>query len=187
MWPWDHAAVAYLLVSATSRAAWHRPPTRPMGVLAVGAALLPDLIDKPLSWGLGLLPAGRSLGHSLFTALLLVAVAVAIGVALDRRRAAAAFAIGYFSHLAGDVAYPLFVDGELRLGFLLWPLVPVDSAGSGGGLPYLVDLVDDFLVVLTSSGGLLYVAIDAILLGGAATLWFLDRRALREATDDGTA
>ena len=179
MWPWDHAAVAYLLLSAASRGLWGAPPTRRVGIVAVVAGLLPDLIDKPLSWGLGLLPAGRSLGHSLLIAAPTLALLLALGVALDRRRGTVAFAVGYLSHLAGDVAYPLLVDGELRVGFLLWPLVAVDSSGSGGGVPYLTELLVEFVAVLASPGGVFYLLADAALLGLAVAVWRADRRAER--------
>lgn len=184
MWPWDHAAVAYLLVSAASRGLWGEAPTRRLGVVAVVAGIAPDLIDKPLSWGLGLLPAGRSLGHSLLLAAPALVLLLAVGVALGRRREPVAFALGYLSHLTGDVAYPLLVDGELRVGFLLWPLVPVDTSGSGGGLPYLADLVADFLDVLASPGGVLYLVVDALLLGFAVVVWRADRRAERRRAVD---
>lgn len=182
MWPWDHAAVGYLLLSAATRFGWRRPPTRAAGLAAVGAALLPDLIDKPLAWGLALLPSGRSLGHSLLFGLPLVALVAVVALAAHRREVGLAFGLGYLSHLAGDVAYPLVIKGELRLGFLFWPLVAADQSGSGGGLPYLAELVAEFLGFLLSPAGLLYVAADLALLGGALAVWLLDGR-LVEPTD----
>lgn len=179
MWPWDHAAVAYLLVSGLSRVVWGRPPGLSVGAVGVFAGVLPDLIDKPLSWGLGVLPAGRTLGHSLLVAAPALALVLALGIGYDRRRGAVAFAVGYLSHLAGDVAYPLFVDGELRAGFLLWPVVPAASDDAGAGVSHLAALVTDFLAVLASPGGVFYLAVDAALLGGAALVWWLDRRARR--------
>lgn len=187
MWPWDHAAVGYLLLSAATRLGWRRPPARQAGVVAVFAALLPDLIDKPLSWGLALLPSGRSLGHSLLFALLLVVLVGAVTVAARRREFGLAFGIGYLSHLAGDVAYPLFVKGELRLGFLFWPLVTGEPSGSGGGLPYLTELVAEFVAFLLTPAGLLYVAADIALLGGAAAVWLLDSRPVESTEGPATA
>lgn len=185
MWPWDHAAVAYLLVSGASRGAWGRPPSRRVGLVALFAGVLPDLIDKPLSWGLGLLPTGRSLAHSLLVAAPAVVSVLLLGAALGRHRGAVAFGIGYLSHLAGDVAYPLFVDGELRLGFLLWPVIPAAADDAGAGVTHVAELVADFLAVLASPGGLLYLAVDAALLGLTALVWHRDRRAERERAVDG--
>lgn len=187
MWPWDHAAAGYLLLSAATRLGWRRPPTRRAGVVAVSAALLPDLIDKPLSWGLALLPSGRSLGHSVLFALPLVLLVGVVAVAAKRHTVGLAFALGYLSHLAGDVAYPLVVKGELRLGFLFWPLVAVDQTGSGGGLPYLSELVVAFLGFLLSPAGLLYVAADLALLGGAVAVWLLDSRPVEPVEGSATA
>ena len=176
MWPRDHAAVAYLLVSALHRGRSRHPPGRRVGVVALFAGVLPDLIDKPLSWGVGLLPTGRSLGHSLLVAVPAVLLLLLLGVALHRRREAVAFGVGYLSHLAGDVAYPLLLDGELRLGFLLWPVVPAASDDAGAGVSHVAELVADFLAVLASPSGLLYFGVDALLLGSAAVLWWLDGR-----------
>ena len=187
MWPWDHAAVAYLLVSALYRWGWDDFPSRRLGAVAVVAGVLPDLIDKPLSWGLGVLPTGRSLGHSLCVAVPALALLLALGVTFGYRRGTVAFALAYLSHLAGDVAYPLFVDGELRAGFLLWPLIPAASSDAGVGMSHVAELVADFLTVLASPGGLLYLAVDALLLGTAAVVWWLDWRASGERPADGTA
>jgi hypothetical protein len=187
VWPWDHAAVAYLLVSALYRWGWNGPPSRRLGVVVVVAGVLPDLIDKPLSWGLGVLPTGRSLGHSLLVATPSLALLLALGVAFGRRRGAVAFALAYLSHLAGDVAYPLFVDGDLRVEFLLWPLIPAASDDAGVGVSHVAELVADFLAVLASPAGLLYLAVDALLLGTAAVVWWLDWRAGGERPSDGAA
>ncbi|MFW5934758.1 MAG: metal-dependent hydrolase [Halolamina sp.] len=176
MWPWDHAAVGYLLVSGLSRLLWAEPPSRRVGGVAVFAAVLPDLIDKPLSWGLGVLPSGRSLAHSLLLTAPVLALLLTLAVAFGRRKLTAAFVVAYLSHLAGDVAYPLLVDGDLVVGFLLWPLVPVSTSGSGAGVPYLADLVGDFLAVLASPRGAIYLAVDVLVLGLAAVVWWQDRR-----------
>jgi hypothetical protein len=185
VWPWDHAAVAYLLVSALYRLGWDRVPSRRAGIVAVVTGVLPDLIDKPLSWGLGVLPTGRSLGHSLLVAVPSLALLVALGIAFGYRRGTVAFGVAYLSHLAGDVAYPFFVDGDLRAGFLLWPLIPAPSSDAGAGVSHVAELVADFLVVLASPGGLLYLGVDALLLGTAAAVWWFDWRAGAEGSADG--
>lgn len=86
MWPWEHLAVGYIGYSLSVRLAGRGVPRpRPVVALAVGTQF-PDLVDKPLSWTLGVLPSGHSLAHSLFAALPLATLAVTVGVALDRRR-----------------------------------------------------------------------------------------------------
>ena len=60
MWPWGHLALGYLLHSPLARARFGRPPTDRATLLLVIGTQLPDLVDKPLAWWLGVLPAGRS-------------------------------------------------------------------------------------------------------------------------------
>jgi hypothetical protein len=123
MWPWGHAAVAYLAY----RVGWLRNRRRPDGVeaWALGvAAMAPDLVDKPLAHGLDVLASGRSLAHTVFAALALSALVAAY---LRRRdgdwgRGAVAFVVGYWSHLVGDALHPLLVGNLDGLTFLDWPL-----------------------------------------------------------------
>lgn len=134
MWPWDHAAFGYVLYSLTRRLATGRPPPdRPVLVLAV-ATLLPDLVDKPLSWGLGLFPSGYSVGHSVFVAAPLAVIALVVGYRREALEEAVAFVVGYWSHLVGDVAYRLVIDGELTVSILLWPVVSLPPYGTDYGL-----------------------------------------------------
>ena len=188
MWPWEHLAVGYLLYSACSRWLWGRPPSTKGTVAVAFASQLPDLVDKPLAWVLLVLPGGRSLGHSLLVALPLVGVAFAVGWALDSYRGSLAFTIGHLSHLAGDVVYPLVVRGELRLGFLLWPVVPAEG-GTDRALPHISELVAVFLEFLATPRGTLYLVADVALLVAALAVWLFDgmpilRRLLGRSTLD---
>jgi len=120
MWPWGHAAAAYLAYRALVRWRRGRAPTPAAALAVVVAAQLPDVVDKPLAWSLSVLPSGRSLGHSLLVVVPAAALAWwALGD--DHPRLTAAVAVGVVSHplvdalgtaLRGDLAY---------LGFLLWP------------------------------------------------------------------
>lgn len=106
MWPWGHAAVAYLFVTVFARFDRRRPTERE--VLAVFlASQLPDVVDKPLAWTLGVLPNGRSLAHSLVIASLVILVVVAVARTRDRPAIGAAVGIGYLSHLVADAFYPV--------------------------------------------------------------------------------
>lgn len=176
MWPWEHLALAYVLFSLSSRIRWQRPPTtRALIVLAV-ASVLPDLVDKPLAWWLTVLPAGRSLGHSLLVAVPVVAVVLVVGVLVDERPIAVAYFIGHLSHLAGDVVYPLIVKGELRVGFLAWPLVAAPGGEPTQALPHLQDLIGAFLAFLSTPRGAAYLAGELGLLALALGLWLADGR-----------
>lgn len=130
MWPWGHLAVAYLLYTVYTHHRFDRPPLAvPALALAVGSQV-PDLIDKPLAWTFGILPGGRTLGHSLLFAAVLVTIVYALAVRLDRRDVGLAFVIGHVSHLVTDVP-PSALTGDFSgTEFLLWPLVdqpPEDS------------------------------------------------------------
>ncbi|MFC6733994.1 MULTISPECIES: metal-dependent hydrolase [unclassified Haladaptatus] len=124
MWPWGHLAVGYLSYSLGAR--WRDASLRGHEALAVAfGTQFPDLVDKPLGWDLALLPSGRSLAHSLITALVVIAIVVAIARRFDRERVAWVFSLGYLSHLAADGFQP-FVLGQFEfLTYLGWPLLPL--------------------------------------------------------------
>lgn len=165
MWPWAHGAVAYLAYRLAGRQA-RRPPD-PMAVVVLGLATqLPDLIDKPLGWYLGVLPAGRSLAHSLLFAGLVCAVAYSAARRYRRPRLAGVFALGYLSHLAGD-AYEHALLGRLEaLSFLAYPFVPIPAEPSEVGLLYLLAnlRLDVFL------------AFELVVTAAAVALWLYDGR-----------
>jgi hypothetical protein len=134
MYPWEHAAVAYLLYAGYAR--W-RAGTAPGGwavLVVLVASQLPDLIDKPLAWQVGLLPSGRSLAHSVFVAVPLVVMIVVLVRRYEQRPLGLAFAVGYFSHLVTDA---VSVDGSISPTSVLWPLATYESSrettGDGGG------------------------------------------------------
>lgn len=173
MWPWEHLAVGYLAYSGVCRLVWGEPPST-RGALVVGfAAVAPDLVDKPLAWGLDVLPAGKSLAHSLFAFLPLAGLAGLLGVRRGSRRLPTAFVLGYGSHLAADVLYPLVVRGDLRAGFLLWPVVPV-RGGADSVLPHLRELLGAFLAFLATPRGAVYLAAEIGLLAAALAVWVAD-------------
>lgn len=124
MFPWGHAAVGYLLYVALVRYRFgERPEGAPVIALAIGTQF-PDLVDKPLAWYLGVLPSGRSLAHSVFVAMVLISLVYWLASRFDRSELGVAFALGYLSHLLGDVVYPLFRGEWEAVGILLWPIVP---------------------------------------------------------------
>lgn len=174
MWPWEHLAFGYLFASvAHERRTGRRIGSGEAVAVAVGT-VLPDLIDKPLSWSLGVLPSGLSLGHSLaFTAFLIATVLVA-SRRKDRGSLGGAFAVGYVSHLAGDVLYPVLVGGPLSWSFLLWPVVSRPSSAGVGFVARFNELLASYLDFLGTPAGVLYVGIELLLLGGAAARWFDD-------------
>jgi membrane-bound metal-dependent hydrolase YbcI (DUF457 family) len=166
MWPWGHLAVGYLLYSLGLRRTNRLPDSPEVFLLALGTQL-PDLVDKPLSWELGLLVSGRSLGHSLLVAAVILAVLyVGLAPRIGRSRVTA-FAVGYLSHPFADLPYVDLLAGEYATSaYLVWPLrsMPPD------------DLERSIIEYLLSfqPGPFDYVQFALVLL--ALGLWYLDGR-----------
>ncbi|MFC6723350.1 metal-dependent hydrolase [Halobium palmae] len=168
MWPWGHLAVAYLsYVGWTTRRSDRRQT--PSGVLAVAfGSQFPDLIDKPLAWSLALLPSGRSLGHSLLTAAVVIAIVYWLGRRVDLADAPIAFAIGYLTHVLVDL-HPETIWGLVRgdasqlvwASYLLWPALPAP--------PYQND--SSFLVHILALRPDPYVVVQFALFGVAVAVW----------------
>lgn len=155
---WVHAAVAYLayrgvlVVGSTDR-------PHDIAVLAVvGAALLPDIVDKPLSFVVTSLPS-RSVAHSIFTVALISLVTTYVTRRADRREFGVAAVFGYLSHIGVDLVDSQVIPAE-PLVFVFWPLITdyhhIDSIGGLLALvrptPYVL-----FQMVLTVLGVWLWV------------------------------
>ncbi|MFB6125756.1 MAG: metal-dependent hydrolase [Halolamina sp.] len=103
MSPLGHLGIVVWLVhwrEYTGRAAW----------LCLLGAFLPDIVDKPLGV-LGVVPSLHTVGHSVFVAVVVVAVAAA-------GRRWRPVAVGWLSHLALDL--PLAIPAYLNQ--YVWPL-----------------------------------------------------------------
>lgn len=131
MLPLSHAALAYLWYAGVVVLWRRRSPTGLVLAPLLVASQLPDLIDKPLAYA-GLVPSGRSAGHSLL-ALAAVALVAALlcrrlaGTTADPRTARRlaqtplAVTVGYAAHLAGDAYGPVRAGAYADVGFLLYP------------------------------------------------------------------
>lgn len=125
MWPWGHLAVGYLVYTGWRRWRGGRPRAPEVFFLALGT-LFPDLVDKPLAWTLGLLASGRSLGHSLLIAAVVLAVLWLLVTPRLGRPPIAAFAVGYLSHVVADLPVGKLLAGEIaHAHYLVWPLLPL--------------------------------------------------------------
>lgn len=174
MWPWEHLAFGYLLYSVYCHAAWRDGPGERDAAAVAAATLLPDLVDKPLGWWLGVLPGGRTFAHSLLVAVPAIVLVALVGWFLHAHRSAIGFAVGYLSHLLGDVVYPLVVKGELRMGFLLWPLTASDAGAPEAPFGHLVELLADFTAFLATPMGALYLLVEGLLVVTALVVWWRD-------------
>ena len=126
MQPIVHLSVGYLCYAAYTRWRRHeRPRGVPVLVVLVGAGL-PDLLDKPLA-AAGIVDVGRTVGHSLFTAAIVMTIVWLIATRCDRRPLAMAFVIGYTSHIAADVPWHVLSGDIDELGFLLWPVTEMPA------------------------------------------------------------
>lgn len=125
MLPPGHVAVGYLCYSLLCRLRDRPVPDDLAVLLAVGlGTLAPDLVDKTLTWTVAVLPYGRSLAHSGFVTLVVVALAVL--AARRYGRVPLALAVGWASHLAADaVGIVLSGDWPHLWYYLGWPLFPL--------------------------------------------------------------
>lgn len=157
--PLGHLAIAYLCYRLSTRARFDALPAPVPVSLVLVASLVPDLVDKPLAWYLGILPSGRSLGHSL-----LVLIPLATGLYLlarryDRGEYGVAFAIGTISHSLLDIT-PLLWNPAASEQFLFWPLRLV--------------AVPPVLAAFRSPLGTAYVLSELGFAVGAVALWSRD-------------
>ncbi|GAB3679291.1 hypothetical protein GCM10028857_00380 [Salinarchaeum chitinilyticum] len=172
MLPWEHAAVGYLAYSLFARLRYRRAPTGDAVVVVAFAALLPDLIDKPLAWGAGVLPSGKSLAHSL----LFAGPAILLAALAAGRRIAVAFAVSYLLHLAGDVFFPVALGHPPAYRFLLYPLIDLPVADTPGLLARTNEVLVTFLEFLRTTRGRIYVVFEGLLLGTTFAVWVIDGR-----------
>lgn len=163
MWPPGHLAVGYLLYAAVSRLRGEAPSATPALVVCF-ASLLPDLVDKPLAWYLGVLPTGRTLGHSLLVVGPVAAVVFLLARRAGRTEEGIAFGIGLLSHPLVD-ALPALWDPNETGSFLLWPLLPVEPYPEGAPDP---------IELLLAQAGDPYFLLEFLLLGVALVVWRRD-------------
>jgi len=189
MWPWGHLAVGYLCYALVLRVR-RRSVDGATALLLVVGTQLPDVVDKPLAW-VGVLPAGRSLAHSLLVAVPLAALVLTIARRADRLEPAAGFVFGYGSHLFADSYRSLFAGQFEDLTFLLWPVLPLPDYGRDSPVDHFDALVraaerlDPAIVLREPMGAFtgqvaLFVLAGAVWLSGGAPgvalLWRVVRR-----------
>ncbi|WP_324760556.1 metal-dependent hydrolase [Haloarcula sp. GH36] len=173
MWPWEHAAAGYLLYSVGCRALGYDPPEEDATIALVVATLVPDLVDKPLSWGLGVFPTGYAVGHSLFVAIPLGAAALVLGRLSGRQSLGVAFVVGYWSHLLGDVLNPLRTGEPPDPNRVFWPVVEANTYEVDRGIGRGVFYLREFLSGVPTMGALellVMVGLPAV----TAVVWLFD-------------
>lgn len=176
MWPWEHAAIGYLCYSLAVRAWGRSAPSEWAAVAVVVGTQFPDLVDKPLAWSVAVLPSGHALAHSLPVTLPLCGLAILAARRIGVADAGVAFAVGYLAHLLGDVIYPALIGGEFAIAFLPTPLLLTEPVvvGLPGVIATVATLWREFLVVLSTPRGCLYLVSEVVLLGWTVGWWAAD-------------
>mgnify|MGYP000563038312 CR=1 FL=1 len=174
MWPWEHLSVGYLLYSATMRAVYRRSPGDVGAVVVALGTQFPDLIDKPGGWVLGVLPSGTSVAHSAFVAVPVSLAAVAIARRRGVPEVGVAFAVGYLSHLAGDVLFYVLIGRGPAFGAVLWPLGSEPAGGTVSVFGIVSRLFGRWVEYLASPAGVGYVLFEVGLLALAVAVWVRD-------------
>lgn len=176
MWPWEHLATGYLVYSLGARLLGRDPPTD-WGVVALGLGTqLPDLVDKPLSWGLGWVPTGYAVAHSAFVAIPLGVLVLAAGWRVGHRRPAVAFVVGNWAHLLADVLNPLRNGNPILPERVLWPVAEASpyetDLGFGRGVVYF----QEFLAALSTMAPARLLVLYLLLPAALVAFWLVDGR-----------
>ena len=174
MLPWEHAAVGYIGYSLFVHALYRDSPTGLEAVVVVFASVLPDLIDKPLAWELGVFPSGYALGHSILFA---VPFSLAVGALAARRggpRIGWAFGIGYLLHLPADVIPIYLQGGGVPIERILWPIRVTRGNPYAGFWDGFDTHIDRHPEVMTWPPASTYEAVVFGLLAGGLLLWIVD-------------
>ncbi len=175
MMPWGHAAFGYVVYSLGHRI-WTRAPPSGLAVLALlFGTQLPDLVDKPLSWGLHLFPQGYSIGHSVFVAVPVGLLVLTVAIVKGRSAVGAAFAVGYWSHLAGDVLIRVVGPDDAPFAPVLWPVVTLPPYDHKVSLfERAFDIIGAFLYSLSTEKQLMILGIYLAPYTLVFILWLLD-------------
>lgn len=174
MWPWEHVIVAYVAYSLLSHLLIRDSPSGAVAVAVVFAALVPDLIDKPLAWQFGVFPGGYAIAHSVFFA---VPVMLAVGILTyrtGRPRIGVAFSVGYLAHLLGDLLSPYLQEGTLSLDRVLWPVEKSQGEYQEGLLGEFIELFIPYVIDILTLDLSPYLLAQLGLMGFALLLWIYD-------------
>lgn len=163
MWPLGHAAVAYLCYAGFGRTRDVGSPSELVVLALLVGSQVPDLIDKPLAWYLGVLPTGRSLAHSLVVIGPLIGLAYFVASRNGHAEYGIAAGVGMGSHLLADTFPALW--GEADPAMLVWPLLPLEPYPDGA--PSIAGLLADSL-------GEPYFIAEFVLAAFAVVVWRRD-------------
>lgn len=174
MWPWEHAAIGYVVFSVLVHLARSRPPTGSETVVVGFASVLPDLIDKPLAWEFGVFPSGYGIAHSIFFAIPLVVAACLLSLSYGRSNLGIGAGVGYLIHLPMDVL-PVYVQqGRIPIERVLWPVRTSETSYPDGFSGTFVTYFGEYLAEFLSDDPSGYVIAIAVMVVGGILLWTYD-------------
>lgn len=174
MWPWEHVIVGYVAYSLLSHLVYREAPGGGATLAVVFAALVPDLIDKPLAWQFDVFPGGYALAHSVFFA---VPVVIAVGLLayrVGRPRVGLAFGGGYLVHLPCDLLPTYVRRGEIPIDRLLWPVEKSQGEYPEGLIGEFIELFVPYAYDLVTLDPSPYLLGQLGLMGCALLLWIYD-------------
>ncbi|MDQ2054438.1 metal-dependent hydrolase [Halobellus sp. H-GB7] len=177
MWPWEHAAVGYLVYSIVVHVLRGRSPTGREAIVVALASQFPDVVDKPLSWELGIVSTGYGAAHSVLFAVPLSIGAVYVAHVYDRGHLGAAFAIGYLCHLPGDLLLGYLNQGRIPIENVLWPVRIADPVGEtpeGGFITTFQEYLSGYVGEILAGTPETATLIGFITLTGCFVVWLLD-------------
>ncbi|WP_416841683.1 metal-dependent hydrolase [Haloferax sp. DFSO52] len=173
MLPWEHLLFGYVWYSVLNRLVWHRPIGDGEALTVVLATQAPDLLDKTLSWTLGLTATGYGPAHSLLVGAPIVTLVAGLAWTRDRARLGSALFVAYASHLVGD-ALALRANGPTP-GRLLWPLVTYDPYETNlGFVERTTKYLGEFVVKISNPENVVLVVGYVAVLSSVTVLWALD-------------
>jgi membrane-bound metal-dependent hydrolase YbcI (DUF457 family) len=126
MWPPGHLGIGYCIAAGWSGWQTGEEPTDRTVQLCLVGSLLPDLVDKLLAWGLGILPGGRTLTHSLLVLVPLFATTLALARPSEQSEIGLLAGLSMLSHPVID-SIPALWDPATSARHLLWPLLAVET------------------------------------------------------------
>lgn len=175
MWPWTAAAFAYLCYSSYTHVRRREPPGSSAVVVAAVASILPDVVDKPLTWQFGVFRTGYALGHSAFLGLLLLGSAHLLARGSEHPRWGLAFGIGYLSHSVGDVLEALpYEPARTAFARVLWPVVRLPPEHVHGFEGKFGELLAGYLSHLLALDPTPYLVLVSVIGVCALSLWAYD-------------
>jgi membrane-bound metal-dependent hydrolase YbcI (DUF457 family) len=164
MMPWGHFVVGAVPFVGISLARYRSfPPGHVLFALALGTQF-PDIVDKPLAWGLDIIVNGRMFMHSLVFAVPVSIAVLVLAARYGARRSGVAFVFGYLLHLPGDFYSAVVGPNTYVPRNMVWPLLGTRTVSEPGFVdqPALLTLSTTDIAMLAVAGATVGLACASI-------------------------